>query len=359
MDKLLLLEVLKSSLWGTPLSSDELTEETYVSLMEIAKEQAVAGFVLGYFADRKLKLSRNIVRKTVGILMSIKNSNIKINHEIHLFTNFLESHKIPYIIVKGQVAAQWYENPLMRQSGDVDIYVDEENFDRAEKVIKEEFHVPMQMDEYEKHSEFQIRGVLYELHRDLVQFASCRHQRAWEILLQVDESVEVSVDSVGVRTLSPTLNALYIFIHLFSHLLQSGVGLRQVCDLAMCLHHYRDQIDRRKLERYLLDLDLMNPFLAVGAVMTGNLGLPIEDFPFVLQMRDSRRGKRILKDMLWMGNFGKRMNITEERGFLHKVQTCAKILFLSCRYIGLAPQEVLLRFPRILLVKYRNMFKRN
>jgi hypothetical protein len=62
----------------------------------------------------------------------------------------------------------------------------------------------------------------------------------WDSLIEKEwqEKYFVEIDGVKVRTLSPTLNAAYVFIHLFFHFIREGVSLRPFCDWAIVLHYY-------------------------------------------------------------------------------------------------------------------------
>lgn len=350
------LPLLSSALWNQKMDTLQISGDCLTDLVNLSYEQAVAGLTIDFLLKQQITIQQETLFQLIGSVINIKNQNSKVNYELKGFVEFLNSNDIPYFAVKGQVAAQWYNNPLLRQSGDIDIYVPHDYFGKTQQFIYDRYHVEMKMDIFRKHVEFVINGVMFELHRDLVQFSNRNKQRTWEKLLTNDEGLYIKVDGIRVKTLSPTLNVLYIFIHLFLHLIQSGVGLRQVCDLAMCMNYYKKEIDKKLLDNYLTELGLKKAFLSVGTILVEYLGTPKELFPFSVGEKHQRIGWKILKDMLRMGNFGHNTRVVKKVGFLHSVQTGIRILIQSCKYINLAPKEVLPRLP-IMFMAYMGISK--
>jgi hypothetical protein len=107
-----------------------------------------------------------------------------------------------------------------------------------------------------------------------------------------------------VRALSPTLHTLFIFIHLYSHLIGVGVGFRQFCDLAVMLHACREEIDHDRLRGMLRTLGMERAFRAVGCILTESLGMPAEDLGYALSDKDRRYAQRLFAIVRYRGNMG-------------------------------------------------------
>ena len=159
----------------------------------------------------------------------------------------------------------------------------------------------------------------------------------------------IMVGDKETPTLSATVNALYIFIHLFHHLIHSGVGLRQLCDWMMWLHQYKDVIDRAELKGHLHVLELERPYCVLGAVLTEHLGLPEEEFPLAITDKDRKRSRKVFTDIMKMGNFGHNQQKAEQLGLLHSVQTALQMVLQSAKHVDLAPKEILCRIPNMIL----------
>ena len=63
-------------------------------------------------------------------------------------------------------------------------------------------------------------------------------------------------------------------------LLEAGIGLRQICDLALFLDKHHDVIDKERLNGYLEELQLMTIVRSLGYIMVKYLGLKEEKVPF-------------------------------------------------------------------------------
>ena len=204
---------------------------------------------------------------------------------------------------------------------------------------------------------FKHNGVLYELHTSLRGWAKKKHQVIWDALMEKEwkEQQYVEIDTVKVRTLSPTLNAAYVFIHLFSHFIREGVSLRQLCDWAMVLHHYKNEIDKDKLLEILLDLNIFDAYCSFGTILTDHLGLPVEEFPLTLGDNDRKWQNKILKDIFGGGNFGK-LHHQAHSSWKYKMETMRIAIRNSFRYFFLCPSEIGGMIPRLVKGNLKILF---
>ncbi len=147
----------------------------------------------------------------------------------------------------------------------------------------------------------------------------------------------VDIDGYQIKTLSPTLHTLYVFIHLYSHLLALGVGLRQFCDLAVMLHYCKGQIDMEALRGHLEALGLDKAYRACGNILVDKLGLPAEDLGFSLSDSDWKSGKRVLDVVMYRGNMGHYNNRNGFSGWKHKVESLGIKVSHFVKFMPLAP----------------------
>ena len=128
------------------------------------------------------------------------------------------------------------------------------------------------------------------------------------------ESNLASLDFGGISVNTPAndFNVYYVFKHLWHHCVSSGVGLRQLCDLAVFLSIH--DVDRDYLGRILTEMKDIKPWKTFGCVLVDYLGLPEHRFPFY----DSRRrhkGELLLKLILSDGNFGHYRDYNREKRY--------------------------------------------
>lgn len=343
-----LLPVLRYALWGE--ATEALKQISWTELMQLAQEQAVFGLAFRTFEQLPPKgLDQKWIFEYIGLVGQIERSNHYVNRTLKDFFALLEKHSVPFGIVKGQVVGTCYPKPLLRQSGDVDFWVQKEHIAKCEDFVNRNLGLTILRNESEKHVEFQWHGIQFEMHSHLATFVVKKNQIYFDGLVENDIPLFVKVGDAEVPTLSPTLNALYIFIHLFHHLIHMGVGLRQFCDWMMWLHQYKDVIKRDELSMHLQQLGLKRPYRVLGAILVDNLGLPEEEFPVTITEKDRKRSRHVLKDIMKMGNFGHNMDKIKRLGLLHSLQTGFRMCVQSIKYIDLAPQEIACRIPHTIL----------
>lgn len=106
------------------------------------------------------------------------------------------------------------------------------------------------------------------------------------------------IDNKKIPILSPTLNLAYTFLHLYHHLIELGVGLRQFCDIAILCYtaamaeqnqNKEKSIDKEKLTNILTYLDFLSAFKTIGTILIEELGLSKNYFPYQLIKQDYER----------------------------------------------------------------------
>ena len=103
------------------------------------------------------------------------------------------------------------------------------------------------------------------------------------------------IDNKKIPILSPTLNLAYTFLHLYHHLIELGVALRQFCDIAILCYtaamaeqnqNKEKSIDKEKLTNILTHLDFLSAFKTIGTILIEELGLSKNYFPYQLIKQD-------------------------------------------------------------------------
>ena len=383
-----LFELLRSELWGTELSFSQLSHSEFEELMALAGEQTVTGLVGDCLIKNNIKLERDDALGLYAKMKAIEKANTRVNENLVSFVNFMERKGIDYIIVKGQVAGALYPNPDARMSGDVDLYFVGDNYEKIKGLVEQRLGKQLSKLSDGKHVEFEVNGVVFELHEKLSRLATRKHQEYWDQMIDhaiLEGTDTVMINGKEIKTLSATYNAMYIFVHLFYHMTASGVGLRQLCDWARVLAQSAFQVSSSKfqvknvnvnpnlnpnkksslnredlgesqiggssisgsLENILLSLGYLKAYKAMGAFLVEYLGLPEEQFPFVLTEKDRKWVETIKKNILKRGNFGRTGRKVKNLGVLHSMETGYLNMAQTLTFYRLAPKEVLLRFTSL------------
>ncbi len=69
------------------------------------------------------------------------------------------------------------------------------------------------------------------------------------------------------------MSVLHQLMHITRHLLEAGVGIRQICDLAVYVDRHCDEINADVLRRYVEELQLDEVAGALGYILVEMLGL--------------------------------------------------------------------------------------
>lgn len=332
------LALLRNALWNSEEKfPQELSEKDAKMLFSLASQQTVSGLILDSLIRNNVKIPQHRVFEAIGLVEQIKHNSKRINNGVLQLHQLMMGSNSHYVIVKGQAVATYYPDALLRQSGDVDYYCDAINFPKSEKAVKDIWGIVLDSHDSDYHIHFDYHGVIYEGHFALLKLYNIKKERYWQQLLEDDKGAIVSIDGIEINTLSPTMHILYVFLHLYSHLVKLGVGLRQFCDMAVLLHYAKDQIDQQHLQVFLKALGMEKAYRACGSILVDYLGLSENDLGFQLNDSDRRFGRKVLDVVLYRGNMGHYNRYSGFSGWKHKIE--ASIIKMShfVKFVPLTP----------------------
>ena len=331
-------ELLREALWSSAGGSCEglLAEEARM-VLQLSEEQTVLALVMDVLIKKNVSLPKNILFESLGKLQQIQLSNRRQNDALTAFNALMHASGVEYLVVKGQTVAAHYPNPNLRQSGDIDFYCDSANFPKALAAIREKWGIEPEQSGSDHHVHFEYKGVTLEGHFALLSLYDKRKNEAWEECLRQDTKLFVEVAGTKIPTLSPTIHTLYIFLHLYHHLLELGIGLRQFCDWAVMLHYCKDSIDQEQLMEHLEMLGMQMAYRACGSILTEYLGLPEEELGCHITKSDKRYGRKILDVVLYRGNMGHYNKRSGFRGWHHNLESTGIKVSHFLKFMPLAP----------------------
>ena len=336
------LKLLRSELWHTPLELT-LSHSEFLSVYELASKQAVLGMVANSLIRNNVSLDREDVMKVLAVQGRIIASNKAVNSELLLLCKLFVDNGIESIVVKGQTIGRYYPNPLVRTPGDIDFYCNETNLPKVISAMANTWGIRTEGKPSEQHYELVHNSIILELHHCLMKFASNKSQKIWDEIFRSSSPTIVEVDGCLVPTLEPTLNVLYTFLHLYHHLVELGVGLRQFSDVAVLLKTHYNLIDKKKFFAWLDALDFRKAFDVVQLILVNILGM---DEKYALSPlsydKDSLKAMNQFMDVVWFGgNFGFHGH---NRRFKFKIQyfsiTTYRKLKLYYRFYRFSPREI-------------------
>lgn len=303
------LSVLRSALWGHPVQVPDGFND-WGAVMKLANMQAVNGLVWDVMVTNQ-KIKASIPEQAVAAMRDIPKNNLsmhtKLNNALILVVTTLREHGIEPVLLKGQGLAKYYPVPELRQCGDIDLYVGLDNYEKAYDVLKP---IVSDIDEKDriwdedKHYHASIGTVLIEVHRYAEVLIDKSRNQMYQSYAEDGlrrNLVALDFGGISVNTPADDFNVYFVFKHMWHHCVTSGVGLRQLCDMAVFLNVHN--VDKEYLGRILDDMKDLKPWQTFGCLIVDYLGLSREKFPFYNRHKHWK-GKRLLKLILDEGNFG-------------------------------------------------------
>ena len=240
----ILFQILRSVFHNSQMSDADkelVTEEVLPELLKIAQKHDIAHLIALGLLNNKLvgeKIKTQIQQYAVRAMYRYE----KLNYELLRVCEALENAKIPYIPLKGSVLRNYYPEPWMRTSCDIDILVHKEDLGRAISYLTEEL-------EYTKHKQnghdvslFSPNGVHIELHYDLVEDGLVKE--ASEILADVWNISTIKEEKEYHYEMSDEMFYFYHIAHMAKHFENGGCGIRPFIDVWIL-----DRLDERNDEK--------------------------------------------------------------------------------------------------------------
>ena len=170
----------------------------------------------------------------------------QLNYELARIGETLEQAQIPFLPLKGSVLRRYYPEPWMRTSCDIDVFVHEEDLDRALAALAEV--LPYRMGEVSPYVTqiFTQHGQNIELHRGLVE--SDQIDRASAVLSTVWDTAILRDGWRFWYEMPDELFYFYHIAHMAKHFENGGCGIRPFLDIWVLTHRVpHDRVRREKL----------------------------------------------------------------------------------------------------------------
>ena len=304
--------LVRAGLWEKEVRLLPYGDIDYSEVMRLAQEQAVVGLVaagLEHVTD--VKVPQVWALQFAGQTIQLEQRNKAMNQFIADLISKMREADIYTLLVKGQGIAQCYERPQWRTSGDVNLLLSVENFEKAKSLLfplssgnKPECNYSKELGYYIDSWSVEIHGTqrtglssrvdaeIDTVQRDL--FYGCK-VRSW--------------NNGGTTIFLPAADedVFLVFTHFIKHSYkEGGVTVRQMCDWCRLLWTYKDSIDAKLLERRIKRAGLISEWKAFGMLAVNYLGMPIEAMPLYSKNEKwSRKAEKIVDFILKGGEWQK------------------------------------------------------
>ena len=314
------------------------SDEEWEALFDIANRQTLQG--IAYAGIERLpqeqKPPKHLLLTWHGTSELIKENNFRLNKASKAISEKFTQLGFRNCILKGQGIAQLYPSPHMRVPGDIDIWL-EGGADKIRSYVRKCF--PDSKPTYH-HVDFPIKkGLDIEIHftptwaynpirnRALQNFmAKCAHE-------QFCNFTQTPEGTFPTPTLA--FNRIYILFHIYRHLFQEGIGLRQLLDYHFVLDKGFTEEEKTECVRMLKAFGLKKFAAATMHVLHKTFGLEPDKF---LVAPDPKRGEFLLSEIMTAGNFGQYDSryaiVPKDNEFKHFINSMHRIARLTMQYPG-------------------------
>ena len=212
-----------------------LKEVDWKEIYAIAKKQCLVGVLfdgIKKLPAEHVGMEKELLPQWMAESQMLEKTNVRLNDAAILVSEWFRKKEFRTCILKGQGNALMYPNPYSRTPGDIDIWV--EGGDK--RVISFVRSISPPEKACYHHIEFpSYKGVEVEVHYR-PSFLLCfwhnrKLQKYYERVKEEQFSHRVKLGEQGeVAIPTAEFNLIFQLTHIFSHLMNEGIGLRQLLD---------------------------------------------------------------------------------------------------------------------------------
>ena len=302
--------LVRAGLWEQDVRLSQFVEIDFNGIYRLAEEQSVVGLVAaGIKHIQDIKVPQEVTLTFLGYALHIEQRNLAMNKFICSMLDKMKDAGIVPVLIKGQGVSQCYERPHWRASGDVDLLMNNDNYEKGKVFLDKLSETKPKEYDFNKEYQATIGGWCLELHGSLrCGLSAALNKGVDEIRDDICDNHNVRYwEFDGTRIPLPEENddIIVIFTHFVKHFYKGELGIRQICDWCRLLWTYRKTIDASLLEKRLKQMGLKAQWKGFGAFAVDYLGMPVEAMPlYSAEKKWSRKADKICAFVLEVGNFG-------------------------------------------------------
>lgn len=281
------------------------TAEQWEELLELSQKQTLSGIT--FTGIEKLPPSqrppKEILLKWYNMCQMIVNQNKILNKKAVAVAQKFKEEGFDNVILKGQGIATLYKEPERRTAGDIDIWLDADR-DTILKYVRGFF--PASTPIYH-HIDFPIlKGLEIEIHFTpswmYNYFTNRKLQKYFKREIKTQIKNKISLGEGCINAPTNEFNRIYILLHIYRHLFQEGIGMRQLLD------YYHVLVQGFTKEEQAATIKLIKKFKMLrfaGATMYVLKKVFNINEEYMLTAPLEKEGEQLLFEIMEKGNFGK------------------------------------------------------
>ena len=288
------------------------------AIFDEAQRQAVAGVITCGIErlPKELQPPQELLLQWIGLTLQIEQQNKMTTSVCQKLCSQFEKDGFHVCVLKGQANHRYYpiEMGKRRNCGDVDVWVEPSKF----HVSSSKFQVKEILEyvdaHYERdglcwlHCNFTDKsGVPVEVHFHPSFFSRPKYNKRFQQYFSdiTSYTERIKIDDVEIPAMRVEEDVIYQMNHIYRHLIDEGVGLRQVVDYYWLLREFNEErvsiVDKVTMMEIVSWFGMRKFAGALMYVMKVLLGMPQE---YLLCEPSEKDGKFLMDEILMSGNFG-------------------------------------------------------
>lgn len=357
--------LVRAGLWEQDVRLLPFGKIDMMAIYQLAEEQSVMGLVTaGLEHVKDITVHKDDLLQFIGSTLQIEERNKAMNVFVAKLIEKLRAVDIDTLLVKGQGIALCYERPMWRVSGDVDLYMSEEAFEKAKMFFRPLVSSLHPDNVHAQHVNMHYGDWVVEIHSNQRTGISDRIDRILdEIHHETFYDCKVRKGSIGETLIKlPTVenDVLVVFTHFLKHFYKGGIGIRQICDWCRLLYAFKDAIDKSLLEARIRKMGLVSEWKSFASYAVLYLGMPEGAMPlYEPSGRFVKKAHQLQAFILEVGNFGH----NRDSGYFNKPYLIRKYYSMRRRiadlihHARLFPLDSIRFFPKLMFNGFRSALR--
>lgn len=353
----LFLELLQVSVGTRRMLTRVPSAVEWQALMDEAQRQAIAG-ILACGLERlpiEQKPPKAILLQWIGLSLQIEQRNALTTKVCGEVVRQMEKDGLQCCVLKGQANHRYYPDGMAnrRSCGDIDIWAVQDNGSKTHSSVHRVLEYVDTHFERDGlcwlHCNFTDKsGVPVEVHFHPSFFSRPKYNNRFQSYFSdIEACVErVSINGHEIPAMRVEEDVIYQMNHIYRHLIDEGVGLRQVVDYYWLLRKYNDERlavrDKTTVMETVSWLGMQKFSGALMYVLRELLGMPSN---YLLCEPSVKDGQFLTEEILLSGNFGHndpRMGNVATGGYLKsRISQAWRRFKRNLRFVSSYPGEVI------------------
>ena len=242
----LLMHCIRFEIKGEPIPSelsDRISFDVLKELFVLSKKHDLAHLTGAALEKNKLLTGGEIKKRFHKEIATAVYRFEQLNYEFNSVSETFENAKIPFMPLKGAVIRNYYPEPWIRTSCDIDILIHEEDIEKASAELSEKLSYKRELKGAHDISFLTPAGMHIELHYDLIEEKV--NDKSGQMLKNVWDNAYSEENSVRFYMTDETFYA-YHLAHMAKHFVIGGCGVRPFIDLWILNNRVRCNAEKRQ-----------------------------------------------------------------------------------------------------------------